>query len=55
MYNKEAQAKYVKSKTKTITVRVYRNTEQDILQKLESVDNVAEYIKDLIRKDIREA
>lgn len=56
MYNKEAQAKYKKTKVRQYSIKVYRNTEPDILQKLESVDNVSGYIKDLIRKDIeREA
>ena len=52
MYNKEAQARYVKDKTKTYTIRVYKNTEPDILQKLESTDNINGYIKGLIRQDI---
>lgn len=56
MYNKEAQLKYQRSKVRQYGIKVYKNTEPDILQKLESVDNVSGYIKDLIRKDIaREA
>lgn len=56
MYNKAAQDKYQRNKTRIITIKIIKSTESDILQKLESVDNISGYIKDLIRKDIaREA
>lgn len=47
---KRAKAKY-KEKVRTFRVDVYP-TEQDILDKLESVDRYATYIKNLIREDI---
>lgn len=47
-----AQAKYNKEKTKRYVVKVMLNTEQDIIQKLDSVPNKAGYIKGLIREDI---
>lgn len=47
-----ANNKYNKEKTKMYAIRVVMETEQDIIQKLESVDNKSGYIKKLIRKDI---
>lgn len=47
------QEKYHKAHTKSITIRLMKNTEQDIISKLESVPNKAGYIKSLIRKDIQ--
>lgn len=46
------QEKYHKAHTQSITIRLMKNTEQDIISKLESVPNKAGYIKSLIRKDI---
>lgn len=47
-----ANAKYLKEKTRRYIVQCVINTEQDIIQKLDSVDNKSGYIKSLIRKDI---
>ena len=47
---KRAKAEYRK-KVKTIHIEIYPS-EQDILDKLESVDRYATYIKNLIREDI---
>lgn len=52
MPNTEAQNRYQKEKTRIFTIKVIRNTESDVLEKLESVPNVSGYIKSLIRKDI---
>ena len=46
------QQKYDKENTKTYAVKVMKDTEPDIYEKLESIDNKAGYIKKLIRKDI---
>ncbi len=51
-----AKDKYNKEKTKHYGFRVMVTTEPDIIAKLDSVDNLSGYIKDLIRADIaREA
>lgn len=47
---KKAKAKY-KQKVRTFTIDVFP-TEQDILNKLQSVDKYSTYIKQLIRNDI---
>lgn len=49
-----AAAKYAKKKIKKMTFSFNRETDADILEKLESVDNKQGYIKGLIRKDIQE-
>lgn len=52
-----AQKKYDqanKDKYKNVFVKVNRETEKDIVEKLESVDNIQGYIKGLIREDISE-
>ncbi len=45
------QDRYHKAHTVSLTIRIMRNTEQDILEKLDSVPNKAGYIKSLIRAD----
>lgn len=47
-----AQSKYNKEKTRRYTISAMINTEYDIIQKLDSVENKNGYIKSLIRKDI---
>lgn len=44
---------YDRDETKVFTFRVVKNTEADIIEKLESVPNKAGYIKSLIRADIK--
>lgn len=46
------QDRYNKSHTVSIAIRLMKNTEQDIIQKLDSVPNKAGYIKQLIRADM---
>jgi hypothetical protein len=46
------QAKYDKTNTKVITMKLNKGTDADILKKLEEVGNVQGYIKSLIRADI---
>lgn len=47
-----AQAKYQQSKLKQVKFWIQKESEQDIIEKLNSVPNTGQYIKDLIRKDI---
>lgn len=47
-----AKERYDKAKTKMYTIKVFKNTELDIIEKLDSVPNKAGYIKKLIRDDI---
>lgn len=47
------QDRFDRINAKTITLKVMRRTEAEILEKLESVPNKAGYIKELIRKDIQ--
>nr|DAJ59139.1 MAG TPA: hypothetical protein [Caudoviricetes sp.] len=46
------QEVYNKGKTSTVTIRLVHSTEQDIIEKLDSVPNKNGYIKALIRADI---
>ncbi len=50
-----ASAKYDAANTKRVTVKFNLKTDADILQKIDSVDNVMGYIKSLIRADIERA
>ena len=46
------QERYHKAHTKMLTIRLVETTEQDIIQRLDSVPSKAGYIKGLIRADI---
>lgn len=48
-----AQHKYNKENTRSITIRFMLNTELDLLEHLDSQQNKAGYIKDLIKKDMK--
>ena len=50
--NYEANKKYKREKTTPISFRLINNTEADIIEKLNSVENKSGYIKNLIRQDI---
>ena len=52
--NPTPQEKYAKKNKKQYKIDCIKHTEQDIIDKLESVPNKAGYIKHLIRKDIHE-
>lgn len=52
--NYASQRKSDAKNTKTFLLRASYNTEGDIIEKLEKVDNINGYIKSLIRKDISE-
>lgn len=49
---KRASAKYSKENVIRITLNLYKGTDPDIIEKMQSLDNMQGYIKDLIRKDI---
>lgn len=50
-----ATAKYQKEKMRRIALNLVKTTDADIIEKLESVDNMQGYIKALIRADIAAA
>lgn len=47
-----ANAKYDKTHTKGIYLKLNKSTDSDIISYLDEVDNVQGYIKTLIRKDM---
>ena len=49
----KATAKYQRANTKAYVIRLNLNTDFDIIQRLEQVDNKQGYIKELIRTDIK--
>lgn len=52
--NPTPQERYAKKYIKQYKFDCVKTTEQDIIDKMESVPNKARYVKDLIRKDIYE-
>lgn len=48
----KASMKYDKLNTKSVTLRLNKKTDKDILEKLDTVDSKMGYIKELIRKDM---
>ena len=48
----KAQKKYTKEKTRSICIRLNRETDADVLEKLDTIGNKADYIRELIRKDM---
>lgn len=49
---RKANARFDKKNTKMIVVKLNKNTDKDILDLLESVDNTQGFIKQLLRKEI---
>ena len=49
-----ANAKYDKENTKSILLKLNLRTDSDILERLEEVGNKQGYIKELIRRDMKE-
>ena len=49
---RDCNKRYDEKNTKVYTMKLNRNTDADIIEKLESVDKVQTYIKELIRRDI---
>lgn len=52
MPQSEAKTKWDRENTVVVTMKLNKNQDGDILQRLEEVDNKQGYIKDLIRADI---
>lgn len=50
--NLRAITKFTKEKTSSVNLRLNKNTDADIIAKLESVPSKMGYIKQLIRADI---
>lgn len=53
--NPTPQERYAKRNKKQYKFDCIKSTEQDIIEKMESVPNKAGYVKGLIRKDICES
>ena len=50
--NKEARKKYIKENIVQVKMVLNKRTDNDVIEKLNEVDNKQGYIKNLIRKDI---
>ena len=50
---KRANEKWDKENIRRFVLKVAKNTENDILAKLEAQENISGYIKNLIREDIK--
>jgi hypothetical protein len=48
----KAQKKYNRTKTKSFTLKLNKETDADVIERLEKAENKQGYIKELIRKDI---
>ena len=48
-----AVKKYQKKNTKSFSVRFNKNTEPEIVDKLESQENVTNYVRSLIKEDLK--
>ena len=49
---RRASSKYDKANTKGIYLKLNKNTDADIIERLDESENVQGYIKTLIRKDM---
>lgn len=49
----KAQAKYDAKNTRQVSMKLNRNTDKDVLDKLDEVPSKQGYIKELIRADLR--
>ena len=45
-------AKYQKKSMKTISIRFHKTNDKDVIEKLESVENKTDYIRQLIKKEL---
>lgn len=48
-----ANTKYAAKTYKTFTLRIRKDTQAELIQKLESVDSANKYLCDLIKKDLK--
>lgn len=51
----KATVKYIKEKTKSYVIRCNLKTDRDIIEFLASKDNVAGYVKSLLREEARKS
>ena len=51
----KAQAKYDAENTRQVHLKLNRNTDKDVLERLDEVQSKQGYIKRLIRDDLRKA
>ena len=49
----ESKTKWDKENTVVVTMKLNKNQDADIIEKLNSVDNKQGYLKELIRADIK--
>lgn len=49
----KASVKYDKRNTKSFSLKLNKNTDADILEKFKECDNVSQYLKQLVRQDIK--
>lgn len=54
MSQSENSMKYDKENTKRVFIKLNKNTDKDILDHLDSIQNKQGYIKELIRKDMKQ-
>lgn len=52
-YKLKATAKYHKAHMTGINLRFHNQSDQDVIEKLKSVENKTDYIRQLIRADIQ--
>ena len=53
MSKSQNSIKYDKENTKRVFIKLNKNTDKDILDHLDSIQNKQGYIKELIRKDMK--
>ena len=49
---RKASAKYDKNNTKIFAIKLNKNTDADLINLLESQDNIQGYIKECLRRDL---
>ena len=50
---KKADRKYEKNNVRRLTIKLNRNTDDDLIDYLEGIDNVQGFVKELIRQHIK--
>lgn len=50
----EVQNKYIKEKYRRHSIKVHKILEKDMYEHLEKIDNIQQYLKELIRKDMEQ-
>lgn len=51
--NYAANTAYLKKNARSISIRLFKNTDAEVLEKLDSVENKTDYIRQLILADIK--